>query len=54
MDIANSKMAYRLPFTKEELRYYLENETVFKRTPKITIDIFVKNFFPEMNHGGQT
>ena len=30
-DIVNSKMAYRLPFTKEELRYFLENETVFKR-----------------------
>ena len=30
-DIVNSKMAYRLPFNKEELRYFLENETVFKR-----------------------
>ena len=44
-------MAYRLPFKKEELRLYLENETVFKRSPKLTIDMFVKNFFPETVRG---
>ena len=39
-------MAFRLPFSLNELRHLLENETVFKRIPKITIDNFVKYFFP--------
>ena len=44
-DIATSNMAFRLPFTLDELRYFLENETVFKHIPNITIDNFVKYFF---------
>ena len=52
-DIVNSKMAYRLPFTKDELRYFLENETVFKRQPKLTIDMFIKYLFPEKLRGAQ-
>lgn len=32
-DIATSNMAFRLPFTIDELRYLLENETVFRRVP---------------------
>lgn len=52
-DIVNSKMAYRLPFTKEELRYFLENETVFKRQPKLSIDMFIKYLFPEQLRGAQ-
>ena len=52
-DIVNSKMAYRLPFNKEELRYFLENETVFKRQPKLTIDMFIKYLFPEKLRGAQ-
>jgi len=46
-DIVNSKMAYRLPFTKDELRYFLESETVFKRIQKLNIDMFIKYLFPE-------
>lgn len=46
-------MAYRLPFTKAELGYFLENETVFKRSPTINIDTFIKYFFPEKNRGGK-
>ena len=32
---------------KQELRFLLENETVFKRIPKLNIDMFIKYFFPE-------
>lgn len=46
-------MAYRLPFNKEELRYFLENETVFKRQPKLSIDMFIKYLFPEQLRGAQ-
>ena len=46
-DLINSKWAYRLPFTKDELRYLLERETVFKRVPKLTIDLFIKYLFPD-------
>jgi len=35
-----------MPFTRDELRYLLENETVFKRYERINIEQFVKNFFP--------
>ena len=52
-DIVNSKMAYRLPFSKEELRYFLENETVFKRLPKLSIEMFIKYLFPEQLRGAQ-
>ena len=52
-DIVNSKMVYRLPFTKEELRFFLENETVFKRQPKLAIDMFIKYLFPEQLRGAQ-
>ena len=51
-DIVNSKMAYRLPFTKDELRYLLERETVFKRVPRLNIDLFIKYMFPEKLRGG--
>lgn len=30
-DFLNAKINYRLPFTREELKFLLENETVFKR-----------------------
>ena len=46
-------MAYRLPFTKEELRFFLENETVFKRLNKLSIDMFIKYLFPEQLRGAQ-
>ena len=46
-DLINSKWAYRLPFTKDELRYLLERETVFKRVPKLNIDLFIKYLFPD-------
>ena len=46
-EIVNSKFVFRLPFKKEELRYFLENETIFKRQKQLKIDQFVKNFFPE-------
>lgn len=46
-DFLNAKINFRLPFTREELRFLLENETVFKRYDKITIDQFVKNFMPD-------
>ena len=50
-DIVNSKMAYRLPFTKEELQYFMTNETVFKRLPQLSIDMFIKYLFPEKLRG---
>ena len=40
-------MAYRLPFTKDELRYLLERETVFKRVPRLNMDLFIKYLFPD-------
>ena len=43
-DFLQAKINYRLPFTREELKFLLENETVFKRYEKINIDQFVKNF----------
>ena len=46
-DFQNAKINFRLPFTREELRFLLENETVFKRYDQITIDQFVKNFMPD-------
>ena len=46
-DFLNAKINYRLPFTRDELKYLLENETVFKRYDRINIDQFVKNFFPD-------
>lgn len=46
-DFLNAKVNYRLPFTRDELRFMLVNETVFKRYDKIDIDQFVKNFFPD-------
>lgn len=46
-DFLNAKITYRLPFTREELRFLLVNETIFKRYDKIDIDQFVKNFFPD-------
>lgn len=52
-DLANSKLSYRLPFNKDELRYFLENETVFKRQPKLSIDMFIKYLFPEKLRGAQ-
>ena len=52
-DIVNSKMAYRLPFTKEELRFFLENESIFKRIPQLNIDMFIKYLFPENLRGAQ-
>ena len=52
-DVVTSKMAYRLPFTKDELRYFLENETVFKRLNKLSIDMFIKYLFPENIRGAQ-
>ena len=52
-DIVNSKMTYRLPFTKIELGYFLENETVFKRMNKLSIDMFIKYLFPEQLRGAQ-
>ena len=45
--MVNSKIVYRLPFSKQELKFFLENETIFKRQSQINIDVFVKNFFPE-------
>lgn len=52
-DIVTSKMAYRLPFSKEELRQLLETETVFKRMARLSVDMFVKHFFPENLRGAQ-
>ena len=52
-DIVNSKMAYRLPFTKEELQYFMTNHTVFKRLPQLSIDMFIKYLFPEKLRGAQ-
>lgn len=46
-DFINAKITYRLPFNRDELRYLLENETVFKKHERIGIDLFVKNFFPD-------
>lgn len=37
-DFLNAKVNYRLPFTRDELRFMLVNETVFKRYDKIDID----------------
>jgi hypothetical protein len=37
-DFLNAKINYRLPFTRDELKYLLENETVFKRYDRINID----------------
>ncbi len=50
-DFLNAKINYRLPFTRDELKYLLENETVFKRYERINIDQFVKNFFPNSSNG---
>ena len=50
-DIVNSKMAYRLPFKKDELRYFLEQQSIFKRVPRLSIDNFIKYLFPERNRG---
>jgi len=37
-DFLQAKINYRLPFTRDELKFLLENETVFKRYEKINID----------------
>jgi len=50
-DIVNSKLTFRLPFNKEELRYFLENESIFKRIPCLSIDMFIKYLFPEQTRG---
>ena len=50
-DIVNSKIVYRMPFTKEELRYFLEKESIFKRQPRLNIDQFIKYWFPEKVRG---
>ncbi len=52
-NIVDSKMAYRLPFTKVELRHFLENTTIFKRMPRLSIDMFIKYLFPENLRGAQ-
>ena len=44
-------MAFKLPFSREELRYLLENETIFKRIPQLSIDNFVKYLFPQKGVG---
>jgi hypothetical protein len=46
-DFVNAKISYRMPFTRDELRIFLQNETVFKRHPQVHIDLFIKNFYPE-------
>ncbi len=45
-DFLNAKINFRLPFTRDELKFILENETVFKKNQRINIDQFVKHFFP--------
>lgn len=50
-EIVNSKMAYRLPFSKDELRYLLHHETIFKRMERLSIDMFIKHLFPENLRG---
>lgn len=52
-DFLNAKIIYRLPFTRDELKFLLTNETVFKRFDKIDIDQFVKNFFPDPSAGNE-
>ena len=46
-------MAYRLPFNKDELRFFLEHESIFKRMPRLSIDMFIKYLFPEKTRGAQ-
>lgn len=46
-DFLNAKINYRLPYTRDELKFILENETVFKKSQRINIDQFVKHFFPD-------
>ena len=42
-----ANLSYKLPFTKDELRFLLENETTFKRQKRMNIDLFMKNFCPD-------
>ena len=42
-------MVYRLPFTRLELKDYLENHSAFKNKPKMPIQIFTKVFYPNMS-----
>ena len=45
-------MAFRLPFSMGELRQLLEKGTVFSRVAQLTIDNFVKYFFPLKDRQG--
>ena len=47
-------MTYKLPFAREELKYFLEKESVFRRQPKLSIDMFIKYFFPEKRPNAQS
>jgi len=45
-DIINSKIMYKLPFTKHELSTFLRTNTSFKKEKHMKIDTFTKVFFP--------
>ena len=48
-NVYNHKIVYRLPFTRVELKNYLENHSAFKNKPKMPIQIFTKVFYPNMS-----
>ena len=39
-------MVYKLPLKKNELKWFLETGTIFKRMSKLSLEIFMKYLFP--------
>ena len=49
--MANSKFVFKLPITREEFKRFLSLDSIFRRTKQVSIDVFIKNFFPEQSSG---
>ncbi|CDW82631.1 px domain containing protein [Stylonychia lemnae] len=45
-DFVEGRIIYKLPFSKNDLREFLVNETIFKKQQQLKIEVFTKNFFP--------
>jgi hypothetical protein len=45
-NIYNHNHCYRLPFTKDELKTYLLEESVFAKQPHLNIEAYTRQFYP--------
>ena len=48
-DIYTSKLLYVLPFTRPELKQFLEKDSPFAKKQKMSLELFDKYFYPKIN-----